>query len=332
MDLTQIPSRLARYKDPRVIGPGVWYSLHLLAEEAVKTGNLRDFNLAYLYTVKIKDNFACITCRNNIQAYDKENPLENFKPLFDADGKMTKKQDSQGLALWIYDLHRNANTHAEQHLGPGKKKHNEDYGDVMRFFRNDGVCEEANCEGENEDIPPQDLQESVVFTASHSHGQHSHPPHSHSDFDKGSPSKDGDHNGMEGKIHSRLPQFNQGVAASLPMPTSDLSSTAGNVVIPGSIETAFVQPSPNAKDPPIPGMLPVTADQSLGGTHHHYLHQLQKAQAKSGDMAPQLPIPGGHPHGVHHSNVNPLVPNLQRYVKQSNIGSGIHLIQAGNLK
>lgn len=126
-------SRLERYSNPRVIGPGVWWLIHALCGKAVKTGEKEDFIMAYLLIKFIRDNFPCKNCREHIQIFCEKNPIENFKYGEE------KEYDSKGLFHWSYLLHSNANSYTG--------KENEDYDDVLQYFLEDNVCQDC---GEDE--------------------------------------------------------------------------------------------------------------------------------------------------------------------------------------
>jgi hypothetical protein len=57
--------------DPKIIGPGIWTTIHLLS--------IKDPELFRSYLKFIQENFPCIICRNHINEYFKNNPIENIK-------------------------------------------------------------------------------------------------------------------------------------------------------------------------------------------------------------------------------------------------------------
>ena len=120
-------SQLKRFNDPAVIGPGVWWSGHMLCEGAVVSQDWKDYEIAYAYIQKIRQKFTCLSCRHHIEAYCVTDPLERFAPLANI------LPNFQGLALWFHGLHSNADKFAD--------KANEDYDNVKEFFRTD----EATC-------------------------------------------------------------------------------------------------------------------------------------------------------------------------------------------
>jgi hypothetical protein len=137
-------SRLARYKNRRVIGPGTWYVGHLVCEQAVESGTLSDFQVAYGVIDTLRHRFACLNCRHHIEEYCRAYPPEIFRPVVNTAGITQRQHDSSGLALWFYGLHQAANRSANN---PG-----EAYEDVINFFRGDEVCS-TECEEEEPTSP-----------------------------------------------------------------------------------------------------------------------------------------------------------------------------------
>lgn len=121
-------NHLKRYKNPKIIGPGIWFMGHLLAEDAVSSRNLDDFNSAYMFFLKLRDKFPCKKCKDHIEIYFNKNPIQKYAPT------NTKKHDPDGLAKWFYGLHENANTFT------GNKS--EKYEDVQNFFAGLEFCED----------------------------------------------------------------------------------------------------------------------------------------------------------------------------------------------
>ena len=128
-------SRLKRYKNPKIIGPGVWWAGHQACEDAVVAADVASFEFAFRYITMLRAKFACLDCRNHIEAFCLASNPEIYRPTYDANGKIVKPHDAQGLASWFHALHSVADREAGVPT--------EDYGDVMTFFRTDaGVCPE----------------------------------------------------------------------------------------------------------------------------------------------------------------------------------------------
>jgi hypothetical protein len=124
------------YSNPAIIGPGVWWSGHMLTEGAVVSQDPEDYKLAYGYIMALRQKFTCLTCLQHTEAFCKTYPLEQLAP--------SAKPDYQGLATWFYKLHANTNTI----IG----KHNLPYEDVQTLFRTDAAICTAGC-GAAEQLP-----------------------------------------------------------------------------------------------------------------------------------------------------------------------------------
>jgi hypothetical protein len=128
---------LLRYKKPNIVGPGIWYSIHVLVENACTTRDPNDFNLAYKYIITIKDNFPCLKCKKHFEDYFKEHSPEGFKALY-SDGKMIENPKYEFLSKWAYNLHNNVNAITES-------KNSVSYEEVIEFFRDIEACTESDC-------------------------------------------------------------------------------------------------------------------------------------------------------------------------------------------
>lgn len=138
---------LSRYKNPKIVGAGIWYCIHMLVENAVNSRDPNDFNLAYKYIVTIRDNFPCLVCKRHIEMFCEAHPLEDFKARY-SDGKMVEEPKYEYLSKWAYDLHAQANQITNS-------KYNESYDDVVDFFRSNEACVEDDC-GNNDDESEED--------------------------------------------------------------------------------------------------------------------------------------------------------------------------------
>jgi hypothetical protein len=134
---------LLRYKEPRTVGPGIWYSIHMLVENAVKSRDPNDFNLAYKYIITIKENFPCLKCKRHIDEFWDNNSPESYKARYH-EGKMVEEPKYEFLSVWAYDLHVSANKHT-------KSKGNVPYDDVIDFFRSNEACTDDDCNGDEEE-------------------------------------------------------------------------------------------------------------------------------------------------------------------------------------
>jgi len=81
--------------DPKVIGPGIWTTIHLLA--------IKDHELFKSYIKFLQLNFPCIICRNHINEYVNNNPIE--KVDLDQDVNIEHKN----FFKWSWMFHNEVN-------------------------------------------------------------------------------------------------------------------------------------------------------------------------------------------------------------------------------
>lgn len=86
--------------NPAVVGPGVWFSIHLKAKNATTHRRKEDF---IEYMNMLSEEFPCIKCRKHIQAYLKENSFDNFYNMTDED------DEDIGLFKWTWIFHNTVN-------------------------------------------------------------------------------------------------------------------------------------------------------------------------------------------------------------------------------
>lgn len=86
--------------DPKKIGPGVWYSIHVKAKLATNPVTKEDFvkEIDFHY-----HNFPCANCREHIQEYVDTHPLKPFYTLIDENGI------DVGLFKWSWYFHNTVN-------------------------------------------------------------------------------------------------------------------------------------------------------------------------------------------------------------------------------
>jgi hypothetical protein len=145
-------SRIDRYKNPKVVGAGMHFMVHLYLQNAVvkckevKTQQdlneaKREFIMAYDHIDKLKQFMPCNHCKVNFNDYCNNNPPKVFLDSYDRN----PLKSSEGLAHWYYNAHNNANKHAN--------RPSEEYEIVTQFFETlisgQGFCDEG-CGGEEE--------------------------------------------------------------------------------------------------------------------------------------------------------------------------------------
>lgn len=94
---------MQKYTDPSCFGPGLWFSLHLLALEANDQFNKKHFiRYAYLLSKSIK----CENCRVHYSEFLEKNPPDHYwAKSYD----VTKDIKCSGLFYWTWDLHNSVN-------------------------------------------------------------------------------------------------------------------------------------------------------------------------------------------------------------------------------
>lgn len=109
---------MSNLKDPKVIGPGIWWSLHTIAADA----NTPEKKLLFLNYLKIiKDKFPCLECKNHLNEFiNKNNP------------NSSQYSDLKGLFKWSWECHNNAN------LVSGKKLFL--YSDAEKLYYSPEFC------------------------------------------------------------------------------------------------------------------------------------------------------------------------------------------------
>jgi hypothetical protein len=120
-------TRIDRYNNPQLIGPGVWFCIHLLCCKAVEKETLESFKAAYDFLHIIKDKFPFVDRDQLNQYYTITDPIERFLPVYDKSGVLLQHFNSSGLSFWAYNLHRHINS-----LG---NIFNEEYTDIVRFYK-----------------------------------------------------------------------------------------------------------------------------------------------------------------------------------------------------
>ena len=87
--------------DPKYIGPGVWYNIHLKAYEATDNDKIEDF-IDEMYLLAQK--FPCKKCRTHINAYIESHPFDDLRHLKNKEGRLI------GMFKWSWLFHNAVNT------------------------------------------------------------------------------------------------------------------------------------------------------------------------------------------------------------------------------
>ena len=89
------------FSNPAIIGPGVWYSIHLKAKHATTFEKKQEF---VEYMEQLSREFPCMECRNHIKEYLDNNPFDIFFQM------INKQQQDIGMFKWSWLFHNAVNT------------------------------------------------------------------------------------------------------------------------------------------------------------------------------------------------------------------------------
>jgi hypothetical protein len=135
------------YSNPKIIGPGVWFFLHLkasdLSNEADIVSLANDIDL-------LKRRFGCEMCRKHIEEFCEKNPPNK---AMTADIKdFRAKRGTSHLERWLVTLHNNATKHKYTWKNEGFRPDDVKYEDVHEYFDPEKYepCEIDDCGGEEE--------------------------------------------------------------------------------------------------------------------------------------------------------------------------------------
>lgn len=115
------------FVDPKVVGPGAWFMIHLQAYHATTNERKKAFELMIEDLVT---NFKCLKCKKHFSKYIQRNPLSDYRTMTE-DGK------DIGYFLWSWKLHNEVNSRLKKSVIP--------FDDAIRFFSGiqNNVC--TNC-------------------------------------------------------------------------------------------------------------------------------------------------------------------------------------------
>lgn len=89
------------FSNPAVIGPGVWYSIHLKSKHATTFEKKQEF---VEYMKQLSEEFPCMNCRTHITEYLNNNPFDTFFQMVD------NEENDIGLFKWGWIFHNAVNT------------------------------------------------------------------------------------------------------------------------------------------------------------------------------------------------------------------------------
>src|SRR5665647_3400175 len=92
---------MALLSDPKIIGSGIWYTIHIKAKKAIddesKKEFMRDMYMHY-------NEFPCEKCRSHIQEYMDTHPFDPFYNKTNENGREI------GMFKWSWMFHNAVNT------------------------------------------------------------------------------------------------------------------------------------------------------------------------------------------------------------------------------
>jgi hypothetical protein len=117
--------------DPKYIGPGVWYIIHLRAKEATNEKAIDEF-MKFMYM--LAGNFVCKKCRKHMTDYIVSHPMEDLKNL------KNEKGVNIGMFKWAWLFHNAVNTRIHKPIV--------DWDTAWEMYDNPEVCDTKCDEGE----------------------------------------------------------------------------------------------------------------------------------------------------------------------------------------
>src|ERR1700678_3958359 len=117
------------FSDPAIIGPGIWFDIHVTAISAI-TDKLKEAFVIYINT--LCENFRCKKCQPHFRAFIDNNPLVNYWGIYST----TDRKDI-GFFKWSWLMHNEVNAR----LG----KYQPTFEEVYHFFANSDMGACFNC-------------------------------------------------------------------------------------------------------------------------------------------------------------------------------------------
>jgi len=119
--------------DPKYIGPGMWYDIHLKAYEATDNQKINDF---IEHMNLLAEKFPCKACRNHINEYMNTHPFDDLKYLENKDGRKI------GMFKWAWLFHNAVNTRLHKPLV--------DWETAWSMYDEEPTVCSKNCESESD--------------------------------------------------------------------------------------------------------------------------------------------------------------------------------------
>lgn len=117
---------------PKVFGPGLWMSIHLMALRAKDgTSKLEFRNFMHM----VRDNLKCLECKGHCTDYILKNPIEPYFYYTGPEG------ENIGCFKWSWEFHNTVNSRLGKPVIT--------IGEALDIFNPETVCAE-NCDDEKE--------------------------------------------------------------------------------------------------------------------------------------------------------------------------------------
>ena len=91
--------------NPKIIGPGAWFTIHLMAKNAT-TKELKDAFIVFMEL--LREYFPCKKCRKHINEYLNKNPIRDFYNIKD------NKGNDIGMFKYTWLFHNTVNTRLDK--------------------------------------------------------------------------------------------------------------------------------------------------------------------------------------------------------------------------
>ena len=136
--------------DPKKCGPGIWYTTHVYARDAV-TEEKKHIFLNHINM--LRKDFPCEKCRGHINEYVEANPIEHYWNVTDNDG------NAIGLFQWSWIFHNAVNERINKER-PDDPHPYVDWNTAYNMYYNTDImictkgCEESTSQQSEQEVTP----------------------------------------------------------------------------------------------------------------------------------------------------------------------------------
>jgi hypothetical protein len=136
--------------DPKIVGPGVWFTIHIQAKEAVTNHKIEQF---IQYMELLARQFGCMNCRKHIRSYIDNHPINDFRTM------TNEKGDRIGMFKWSWMFHNAVNTRIN--------KPYLEWDTAWEMYNSDNSCND-NCAASDNEIHKVDKIEETDLDSNYS--------------------------------------------------------------------------------------------------------------------------------------------------------------------